>query len=449
VKWEAVTRIIVDILKKLLFYLGIMSRNNLWINKSFFASKRRILQIFFFNPLYIILFIFISFAATLAGELKLAWDPNAEPDLAGYIIYYGTAPLTFDKSVDVKNVTTYTLTDLDLCTHYYIVATAYDSFNNISDYSNEVDGFAEEPPPAAIVVSPAGTITTTTPTYTWNAVCNSTWYYLWVNDSTGNPIQQWYTASAAGCGSGTGICSVTPATALALGSASWWIQTRNGAGTGPWSSALSFTVSLPPPPAATLVSPSGTITTATPTYIWNAVPGSTYYYLSVNDSTGSRILQWYTASQAGCGSGTGTCSVAPSTVLAAGAGQWKVQTYNTSGLGPWSVPMSFMVMVDVSAPPPAATLISPSGTVSTMTPTYTWNAVSTALDYLLWVNDSTGNPIQQWYTASAAGCGSGTGICSVTPATALALGSASWWIQTRNGAGTGPWSSALSFRVSL
>jgi len=27
-----------------------------------------------------------------ASALTLAWDPNAEPDLAGYKVYYGTQP---------------------------------------------------------------------------------------------------------------------------------------------------------------------------------------------------------------------------------------------------------------------------------------------------------------------------------------------------------------------
>ena len=46
------------------------------------------------------------------------------------------------------------------------------------------------------------------------------------------------------------------------------------------------------------------------------------------------------------------------------------------------------------SPPGAATLISPSGTITTIVPTYTWNAVSDATWYQLYVNDSTGNKIQ-------------------------------------------------------
>jgi hypothetical protein len=64
-----------------------------------------------------------------------------------------------------------------------------------------------------------------------------------------------------------------------------------------------------------------------PTYTWNAVPGSSQYYLSVNDSTGPKIQQWYTAQEAGCPNGTGNCSVTPSTPLAEGGGQWWIQAY--------------------------------------------------------------------------------------------------------------------------
>ena len=97
-------------------------------------------------------------------------------------------------------------------------------------------------PAEATLVSPMGTIYNDTPTYTWNAVSDSTWYYLWVNDGTGNPVNKWYTAADAGCGSGSGLCSITPNTELALGSCEWWIQTWNDDGYGDWSDSLSFTV---------------------------------------------------------------------------------------------------------------------------------------------------------------------------------------------------------------
>jgi hypothetical protein len=303
--------------------------------------------------------------------------------------------------------------------------------------------FTVSPPGAAVQVSPSGSILTTTPTYTWNAVESSTWYHLWVNDSTGNRINQWYTAADAGCPDGTGNCSVTPTTALAFGAGSWWVQTYNDAGVGPWSAGMAFTVY--PVNQATLISPSGTIADGTPTYTWNAVAGATWYYLWVNDSTGNKIKQWYTAADAGCPDGTGNCSVTPTIELAVGAGAWYIQTYSPAGYGPWSAAMNFVLSYPL---PGVATLVSPSGATADTTPTYTWNAVAGATWYYLWVNDSTGNKIKQWYTAANSGCPDGTGNCSVTPTTVLAMGVGSWWIQTYNGAGYGPWSPPLGFTIA-
>ncbi len=132
----------------------------------------------------------------------------------------------------------------------------------------------------------------------------------------------------------------------------------------------------------------------------------------------------------------------PGVALAAGARKWWVQTWNSAGLGPWSIPLSFVV----SSVPGPATLISPTGTINTMTPTYVWSAVASASWYLLWVQDLGRLPrIQVWYTASQAA--SGTGTCSVAPAISLTPGAATWWIQTYSTKGYGPWSAGLSFSV--
>jgi hypothetical protein len=74
---------------------------------------------------------------------------------------------------------------------------------------------------------------------------------------------------------------------------------------------------------AKLISPSGSISTTTPTYTWNSVPAATWYRLWVNDSVASqKIYKWYKAEDVGCTSGTGTCSVTPNTPLATGACRW-------------------------------------------------------------------------------------------------------------------------------
>jgi hypothetical protein len=305
-----------------------------------------------------------------------------------------------------------------------------------------------QPPGAAALVSPSGAITTSTPAYVWNAVSAASSYLLWVNDSTGNKIKHSYSAAQTGCSGGAGTCSATPGTVLALGPAMWWIQTSNSLGVGPWSNGMAFRVTPEMPGKATLNSPSGEISTTTPTYNWNAVSNSSWYYLWVNDTTGTKIKRWYSAAEAGCSGGAGTCSAMPGTVLAHGSATWWILTWNASGYGPWSDPLSFFISGgQCTAPPTAATLVSPSGTIYNAKPDYTWNAVPCATWYRLWVKDSTGNKIDQWYTAAQAGCDSGAGTCKVAPGVALAKGSASWWIQTYGDAGAGPWSSRKDFTV--
>ena len=79
-----------------------------------------------------------------AAQTKLAWDPNAESDLAGYKVYYGTASGTYGTPINVGNVTTYTLTGLTNAQTYFIAVTAYDTSGQESGYSDEVSGTAND-----------------------------------------------------------------------------------------------------------------------------------------------------------------------------------------------------------------------------------------------------------------------------------------------------------------
>jgi hypothetical protein len=100
--------------------------------------------------------------------------------------------------------------------------------------------------------------------------------------------------------------------------------------------------------------------------------------------------------------------------------------------------------------PGTPVLISPSGPITVTTPTYRWNAVPSANDYFLWVNNTTDpnntvTVIQQWQLSLA--CPGG--VCSVTPSTALSVGGRyTWWIQARNAFGNGPWSPGMNFTVN-
>jgi hypothetical protein len=159
----------------------------------------------------------------------------------------------------------------------------------------------------------------------------------------------------------------------------------------------------------------------------------------VDGPNGNVIKTWYTAEQANCNGST--CFVTPGTALSSGNYTWWIQTWNSAGFGPWSSAMTFNPTV-----PGAATLVSPTGSIGTGNPTYTWNEVDDATWYYLWVDGPNGNVIKTWYTAEQANCNGST--CFVTPGTALSSGNYTWWIQTWNSAGFGPWSSAMTFTVS-
>jgi L-rhamnose mutarotase len=300
---------------------------------------------------------------------------------------------------------------------------------------------APVPPAAATLVSPNGS-TTSNPTYTWNISPDTatedpaTWYYLYVSGPSNYVFTQWYRALDF-CGAST--CTVANATPnLAIGQYRWWVQTWNGTGYGPWSTGMDFTVPAPvPPAAATLVSPNGSITTINPTYTWNKVSGATWYYLYVSGPSNYVFAQWY-HTDAVCG--VSTCSVANATPnLAVGTHRWWVQTWSGAGYGPWSTGMDF-----TPTPPAATTLVSPNGS-TTSNPTYTWNKVSGATWYYIYVSGPSNYVFAQWYHTDAV-CGAST--CSVPSATpGLASGQYRWWIQTWNNAGYGPWSTGVNFSV--
>jgi hypothetical protein len=75
------------------------------------------------------------------GSVTLSWSANAEGDLAGYKIYFGTSSGNYTSPgspVVIGKTTTYTLTGLQRNTTYFFALSAYDSAGNESALSAEV-----------------------------------------------------------------------------------------------------------------------------------------------------------------------------------------------------------------------------------------------------------------------------------------------------------------------
>jgi fibronectin type III domain protein/HYR domain-containing protein len=88
-----------------------------------------------------------------ADSLTLAWNPNTEPDIAGYVVYWGTQPASLVSSLDVGNQTSTQITGLASATTYYIDVRAYNTAGLYSGPSVVISGvpIGSPAPPISMV----------------------------------------------------------------------------------------------------------------------------------------------------------------------------------------------------------------------------------------------------------------------------------------------------------
>lgn len=84
-----------------------------------------------------------------SADVTVAWDPNPEPAVRGYVIYYGTSSGNYTQSIDVGNETSCAISGLQAGATYYMAVTAYDDSRNESGFSNEIVYAAAESSPAS------------------------------------------------------------------------------------------------------------------------------------------------------------------------------------------------------------------------------------------------------------------------------------------------------------
>jgi PKD repeat protein len=172
-----------------------------------------------------------------------------------------------------------------------------------------------------------------------------------------------------------------------------------------------------------------TTTSTTPTLSWSATAGAIDYDLWVNNVTTG-------ATQVIRAPALTTNSYTPAAALPSDSYQAWVRTITAAGTSVWSAAYNFTI-----APPAIPTLTAPTGSASTLTPSFSWTASTNAARYDLWVNNlATGQVIRQRTLTSN----------SFTPSTALAPGSYVAWVQAYNNAGNSSgWSAGLNFKIGL
>ena len=125
-----------------------------------------------------------------AATVTLTWASNPEPDIAGYVVHYGTASGQYLTSVDVGNQTGFQFTEPDSSVQYFFVVCAYNVAGAHSGYSAEVSTnptttldliglSANLPAPqavgTAITFAAATSGSTAPPQFKWLTSDGSTW----------------------------------------------------------------------------------------------------------------------------------------------------------------------------------------------------------------------------------------------------------------------------------
>lgn len=83
-----------------------------------------------------------------AASIQVTWDANTESDLAGYKVYYGTAPGQYGAPVTVTTPS-YTFQGATDKTTYYVAVSAIDTSGNESALSDEVSIYVPDVTPPA------------------------------------------------------------------------------------------------------------------------------------------------------------------------------------------------------------------------------------------------------------------------------------------------------------
>jgi hypothetical protein len=81
----------------------------------------------------------LSFAPIASAQIPtLAWNPNTESDIGGYVVYYGTNSNSYSQQVDVGRNTVWPLTALQPGRRYYITVRAYTTAGQFSGPAQEI-----------------------------------------------------------------------------------------------------------------------------------------------------------------------------------------------------------------------------------------------------------------------------------------------------------------------
>lgn len=347
----------------------------------------------------------------------LRW--NAVPGATAYQVYvYNITTSTFIASPVVTG-TTYTTVGLNQNHDYrWRVRSQSDGgFGPTSAWTNFTYG-ASSPPQIPGTIAPQGTITDPTPTFTWNAANGADRYQIYLqNLNTGQYVDTTSTIT------GTSYTSAALNTNHAY---RWRLRAYNSAGWSGLSTWKNFDYVSGPPPTPSQIGPQGSQNTNPPTFTWTS-SNTNRYQIYIQNITLNQYVD--------------TTSTIPGTSYTPAAlnnnysYRWRVRAYNSAG---WSNVGAWMNFDFFTSPPATPTPVAPTGSTSSP-PTYTWNAVSQATRYQIYVQQTFGSN----NIVESPSLLTGTSY----QGTSLASGTYRWRIRAYNPAGWSSTSSWVNFSV--
>lgn len=94
----------------------------------------------------------LSIGSVFAMEVNLKWNTNPEPDIAGYVVHYGTRSGALDQVHYTEKVTSTTLGGLEPSTTYYLALQAYNTAGLFSELTSEIIHTTQEPSSAGLEI---------------------------------------------------------------------------------------------------------------------------------------------------------------------------------------------------------------------------------------------------------------------------------------------------------
>lgn len=325
---------------------------------------------------------------------------------------------------------------------------------DISDYDAEEMRhlYSGAIPSAPTLTSPTGNIYYVTPSIIWDTVPNGTLYSLQItNAASAVVVDQNLTTVELGCAGG-GTCTFEVTTALPIGCYDVTLQALNKNNSSPVHTNNFCVVTPPPATAVTLVGPLSDLPINPLTFFWDSSTYTTWFRLYISKVGENFIIDnWYTAEEVGCTDGIGSCSIALPTIFPPGTYSWWVQSYNGSGVSPWSAAGTFQELIGTAPGQPSFLSPSPGTTINTYTPTLLWITSGQTEWQQIWLGVAGSAPdLDTGYYSTELGCATGAVCALEIPPNTLANNTTyTWYVRSWNSIGFGPWTGSGTFTTNV